>query len=640
MIQITTTSLPNGFVGVAYSQTPQQTGGQAPFVWTIDSGTLPTSTTINAGSGAITGTPTVAGLYTFTVKVVDDNLDEDTQQYTVRIYDPLEVTPEPLSGDTAVYVEGGAQQQFTATGGSGSYQWSVTGGNLINPTTGLLTAINGGSYVVTVIDTESGQTTEVNIVITSQSQFCVEGANVTENPSTTNDVCCEFNVECGDRLQLRIASFHVVESGRRSAVSYSNVVGAVTGDASALQSTSADAGATGNAVSLQNDSFFEIVTSFDMAQIANGEFGIGWSAADADQTVESIEHAVVWLTGTLDAVPDTRFVEIRHSGAVEADSQFAIAQGDAVSFGVVDNELQLWINSVLVFTSEEDFSVCGDAILDIGIEDSGKTIGGYVANLTWSIVAPVTGGGSIDANGIYTAPTDPLTGLVKVLGTLNNANFYVNIRNIQPTPRFTSPQAFLNGRKASVWVTNKKATDSDAIRIASDGSPDALQNPGMVDLGTLQGSATFAEEITYQDFENDEGIYDQAVASEKATLTGNFLEVRDFDKLALMMQHATLQPTKKGVKELSVGGKTCGGCDLRVALIVESGSCGDGWDVIYLPRVQNAGNLSLEIGKKTASQYALNFRVLPDPTRPIGKQLYSMYQIPNCSNVESETTCD
>jgi hypothetical protein len=142
----------------------------------------------------------------------------------------------------------------------------------------------------------------------------------------------------------------------------------------------------------------------------------------------------------------------------------------------------------------------------------------------------------------------------------------------------------------------------------------------MIDLGTLEGSATFAEEVTYQDFDNDEGTYFQAVASEKATLTGTFLEVRDFDKLATIMQHATLYPSVKGVSEIAVGGKTCGGCDLRVILVAEAGNCGGGWDVIYLPRVQNAGNLSLEIGKKASAKYPLNFRVLPDTSRPAGKQ--------------------
>lgn len=635
-IQIITTTLPNGTVGVAYSQTAVQTGGQTPIVWSVSTGTLPTSVTLNTATGNLHGTPSAAGTFNFTLQAEDDNSVTDTQAYTVRMFAVLNTSPDPLGGDSAVYIEGGSQLQFSSTGGSGNFVWSVTGGNIINPSTGLLTAINGGAYVVTLTDTTSGQVATINIVITSQSQFCVQGVSATEDAGVANDSCCEYNVECGERLTLRIPSFHVVENGQEQPVIYSNLVQTTTGAASALQSTSVTAGATGNEISFARDAFYEIVTSFDMAQTANGEFGIGWSAADVDSSISSIDHAVVWFTD------GSRIVEIRHAGSVEADSQFDIAQGDAVSFGQIGGAFVLKINSVTVFTSVIVPSFCGNAILDIGIENANKTIGGYVQNLNWSVATAGSASevGSIDANGVYTSPSNPIAGVVKVLGALNNANFYVNVRNIQPTPRYTKPQAFLAGRKPSVWVTNLRATDNDIIRIASDGSPDAIQNPGMVDLGTLEASATFAEEITRQDFDNDEGTYFQAVASEKASLTGSFLEVRDFDKMALMMQHATLYPQIKGVSELGVGGKLCGECDLRVALIVESGNCGSGWDVIYMPRVQYAGNLSLEIGRKTAAKQALNFKLLLDPSRPRGKQLYSIYQMANCTSAEDTGTCE
>ena len=193
----------------------------------------------------------------------------------------------------------------------------------------------------------------------------------------------------------------------------------------------------------------------------------------------------------------------------------------------------------------------------IAIEGIGKSIGGYVTNLSWSIVTSGSPAqvGSVDANGIYTAPSDPLVGIVQLKASVNTANFFVNVRNIKPTPRTTSPNAFLHGRKAEIWVTPLRATDNDIIRLAADGSPDAVQNPGMINLGTLQASATFAEEIETTDFTNDDGIYATVTANESATLSGTMLEVRDLDKLAVLMQHATLHPSVKGVRELSVGDK-------------------------------------------------------------------------------------
>lgn len=633
MIIITTTSLPNGVDDVAYSQTIATSGGTAPLSFTLASGSLPTGLSLNASTGVISGTPTTPGSYSFSIEVEDANLDTDTQSYTVSVYTALAITPQPDPGETAVFVSAGEQVQFNATGGTGNYQWSVDGGNLINPTTGLFTAINGGTFTVTLVDTVSGQVELVTVTVASQAQFCIQGSSVSAVDSDAGTPCCEFNVECGNRLQLRVPSFHIVENGEKQTVVYGNIVSAVTGDASALQSRAAGAGATGNSVSFTRDTYYEIVTSYDMAAIANSEFGIGWSSVDTDSNVESIKHSVVWFTDA-----GVRKVEVRHSGVSELGSDFTIAQGDVVSFGVFSGVLQLWINSVLVFTSGEDISTCGEMILDLAIVDANKTIGGYVGNLSWSIVTPGTPAevGLIDANGIYTSPSKPLVGLIKVLGTVGNANFYVSIRNIQPTPIFTKAQPFLVGRRAHVWVTNQRATDNDVIRIASDGSPDALQNPGMIYLGILEASATFAEEIEYQNFDNDEGTYFTAVASEKAMLSGTFLEVRDLDKLAVLMQHATLHAANKGVRELSVGGKACGGCDLRAVLVIEAGACGGGWDVIYMPRVQNNGNLSLEIGKKTNAKYELSLRVLPDVSRAAGKQLYSIYQMANCGEGDSD----
>src|ERR1041385_1037614 len=57
-MKITTTSLPNGQVQVAYSSTLQATGGTPPYTWSVSNGSLPAGLMLTAGSGAISGTPT------------------------------------------------------------------------------------------------------------------------------------------------------------------------------------------------------------------------------------------------------------------------------------------------------------------------------------------------------------------------------------------------------------------------------------------------------------------------------------------------------------------------------------------------------------------------------------------------------
>ena len=70
-LAIGTTSLPNGVVNVAYTVTLAAGGGILPYTWSIVDGSLPPGLTLSPSSGDITGTPTVAGTFSFTVQVRD-----------------------------------------------------------------------------------------------------------------------------------------------------------------------------------------------------------------------------------------------------------------------------------------------------------------------------------------------------------------------------------------------------------------------------------------------------------------------------------------------------------------------------------------------------------------------------------------
>jgi hypothetical protein len=63
-------TLPGATVGVAYSSSAlSASGGVPPYSWSASG--LPAGLAMNAGSGAVSGTPTTAGSYTFTVTVAD-----------------------------------------------------------------------------------------------------------------------------------------------------------------------------------------------------------------------------------------------------------------------------------------------------------------------------------------------------------------------------------------------------------------------------------------------------------------------------------------------------------------------------------------------------------------------------------------
>jgi hypothetical protein len=61
----------SGQVGVPYSSSAAVTGGLAPYMFSVASGSLPPGLMLNSSTGAITGIPTAGGTFVFTIRVTD-----------------------------------------------------------------------------------------------------------------------------------------------------------------------------------------------------------------------------------------------------------------------------------------------------------------------------------------------------------------------------------------------------------------------------------------------------------------------------------------------------------------------------------------------------------------------------------------
>lgn len=113
--KITTDSLSDGTVDTAYNQALTATGNN--IKWGVTSGNLPTELRLSE-DGKITGTPTTAGTYKFTVTATN-NAGSDSKEFTLTIgVAPVySITAEPLKLDFGTLTEGytPASQMVTIT---------------------------------------------------------------------------------------------------------------------------------------------------------------------------------------------------------------------------------------------------------------------------------------------------------------------------------------------------------------------------------------------------------------------------------------------------------------------------------------------------------------------------------------------
>jgi hypothetical protein len=166
VLTVTTTSLPSGTVGVSYSSAILVTGGTTPYAFTAAN--LPGGLSINGTSGLISGTPSsgAAGTASATIKVTDS-----TQPTPQSVSSALSITISPVALTiTTTSLPGGVvgsaypATTLAASGGTGSYSWSLTSGSNLpaglslstaGEITGTPTTAGSTSFGVTVADSST-----------------------------------------------------------------------------------------------------------------------------------------------------------------------------------------------------------------------------------------------------------------------------------------------------------------------------------------------------------------------------------------------------------------------------------------------------------------------------------------------------
>lgn len=158
---LTPTTLITANRGRPYNQTIKASGGVAPYTFALTHGVLPPGMTI-APDGRISGITSGAGTYLFNVQATDAEYNTGSQNYSIEVRIP-EITVNPIQLNPA-FRRVPYTQTLSATGGDGSYQYSVSTGSLppgltLNTVAGIIvgtpTTVGNSIFKITATDISS-----------------------------------------------------------------------------------------------------------------------------------------------------------------------------------------------------------------------------------------------------------------------------------------------------------------------------------------------------------------------------------------------------------------------------------------------------------------------------------------------------
>lgn len=187
-LAVLTGSFPNGSVGAFYNQIPVAIEGTPPYTWSISAGTLPLGLSINSTTGAITGTPTTAGVSSFTLEVTDATAATATANLSITIQPKLVLTSSgtlPAGSVGSVYA-----QTLTATGGVLPYIFTLANGSAlpsaltINENSGVIAGVpaaTGTSNFDVVVTDSQGTTSSASLSLSITAQNCPNNSNLQGN---------------------------------------------------------------------------------------------------------------------------------------------------------------------------------------------------------------------------------------------------------------------------------------------------------------------------------------------------------------------------------------------------------------------------------------------------------------------------
>jgi hypothetical protein len=121
-LQVTSSTLATATTGTGYAAQLTASGGNS-YSWALSSGSLPAGLQL-AASGRLSGTPTSAGSYSFSVRVTDEKGRTATGSIALRVLEPLAAV---APADQQWEVGRPLEIPIQGKGGVPAYHWSISG---------------------------------------------------------------------------------------------------------------------------------------------------------------------------------------------------------------------------------------------------------------------------------------------------------------------------------------------------------------------------------------------------------------------------------------------------------------------------------------------------------------------------------